>query len=549
MKAVLNSFGGIIPRYSQHQLPDNGATVAHNVKLRNGKIQAWRELLECKYLGNNTISFYSYGCCHIGWPTIVYSAEVSPDWGTLYLAGRIAYPEVATIDKGTCAVTYRRLGIYSPLSPLLANTTEICERDTDGRAYVYTYVNSFGEESAPSPPSRLLNVQDGTPVSLTGIKLPPEEYDIVAVNIYRSATAFRTEDPSNQSPASEWLYVATVDLPSTSYTDRKLLLELGNPLETLYNNEPPAKLTNLTSITGSIRLAGTVANRVYLSEVNEPYNWPAKYVLTMDSNIVHMVNVDDKLYVSTNTTPYIIDTSDCSEVSCTPVTDLGVPLPDISCSHANAAIATPHGMLYSSPLGLVLVSSNAQYHIITSDWFSATDWQELAPDTARLAYYEGFIFCITDKISFMLNINGDVYNDLKGTELTTISDKPIALRVSNTGSLYMLIDDMLYIWDKANDYRPYQWVSTNISGGSHNANTPNGSTWSPSSAKIKSKDTKFTIQTEDNKVNYSRVVVSDNPIRLPRIGRHLNYKIKLEGISPVEYVLLGNANNTLNYGE
>ena len=40
---VLSEFGGIIPRMSWHALPMTNATIAHDIKLRNGKIEPWRE--------------------------------------------------------------------------------------------------------------------------------------------------------------------------------------------------------------------------------------------------------------------------------------------------------------------------------------------------------------------------------------------------------------------------------------------------------------------------------------------------------------------------
>ena len=42
---IISSFGGIIPRMAWHNLPLTNATIAHNVKIRNGKLEPWRERL------------------------------------------------------------------------------------------------------------------------------------------------------------------------------------------------------------------------------------------------------------------------------------------------------------------------------------------------------------------------------------------------------------------------------------------------------------------------------------------------------------------------
>ena len=47
MQVTISNFGGIVPRYSDHNLNNIAATIAHDVKLRNGRLEAWREL--CDY--------------------------------------------------------------------------------------------------------------------------------------------------------------------------------------------------------------------------------------------------------------------------------------------------------------------------------------------------------------------------------------------------------------------------------------------------------------------------------------------------------------------
>lgn len=443
-----------------------------------------------------------------------------------------------------------------PPSPPRATGQVSCGRDSDARSYVYTYVNEWGEESAPSPPSNVITVADGTPVQVTNIAPPPAGYNIVGINLYRSVTGFREPDVKQQKPATEFLFVATLSPLQTAYLDTLPMVSLGFPLETQRGRTPPDGLRNIVSLGGVVRLAGTTKNRVHLSENFQPHNWPAKYDLTLDSTIVHMGALGQKLFVTTDTTPYVIDVSNCEEATCTPVTDLGIALPDVACQYTRAALITPFGFIYSTPLGLVLIDPTARYHILTKSWFSPGDWAKVAPETVRLGYYDGLLFCITDKASFILNIDSDTYGDMRGAELVTISDKPVDLVTSSAGALYMLEGEEVSVWDKGLEYRPFYWESRELTGKNDDGGPGQladgspalGNTWSPASAKVRTRDTEFTLSTPLQSVAYQRKVIDERPFRLPRVGRHEWFKVRFVGTSPVEFCALGTAHFTVNSG-
>lgn len=553
MRVTISSFGGITPRLSAHSLSSISASIAHDVKLRNGRLEAWRERCEYAQVGATDLTFYIYGCCPLSWNTIVYATEVSPEWGRLYLTGRAAQPEFLTVDCH-CEPTYQLLGVPAPTTPPVISGQENCSRASDARAYVYTYVNQYGEESAPSPVSNILTVEDGEPVLVRNIALPPDGYGITHARIYRATSGFRNADGKQQRQTTAFLYVDTIEFPTTTYTDTVLMLYVTEALETEKVRMPPNGLTNLTSIEGVVRLAGTTKNTVHMTEQFQLHNWPVKYDLTLDSTIVHMGCLDQKLFVTTDTTPYVIDVSSCEDVKCTPVLDVGIHLPDISCGYASSFVMTQHGMIYSSPIGLILIDPSAKHYILTAKWFSEDDWQQLQPDTVRLAYWEGFLFCITDSVSFMLNIDGVPYADMTGAELVTISDKPVDIRTNSVGKLFMLESGAITIWNTGTELREFLWVSRELTGGQHepsgqipSAEAPLGCAWSPSSAKIRTKDTEFTLIVPPDDV-FTRKVVSEKPFRLPRVGRHMFYKVRLRGKYPVEFLTMGTAYFTVNQG-
>jgi hypothetical protein len=349
--------------------------------------------------------------------------------------------------------------------------------------------------------------------------------------------------------------VGEVAFPSTSYTDNHRDLELGEILESDKVRMPPADLKNITAINGLAKLAGTTGHMVHMSRNMQPYNWPVQNDITLDYHPVHMGNIDGTLIVSTDGRPYVIDATTCEPMKCTPVSDIDYPLPDIGCGYPNSAITTPYGLIYSSYDGLVLVDVKGTYNVITSKWFSTDDWREVRPESVRLAYWRGYLFCVTDALTFLLELDGNTFSDSQGGELTTLSDHPVDMKVSANGVLFMMEDGVIYQWEAGTTLRPYEWVSRELFFSKEKqtlvgtaVQDARGYETVFTSVKIKSQYVNFDLITPLEGVHYARPVTGEKPFRLPRLGRHLWYKIKLSGTQPVEFVELGSSNFTVNAG-
>lgn len=554
MHVALSHFGGIVPRLSDHALSPVQATIAHDVKLRNGRIEAWREPQFMADAVSGARSFYMWGCCPESWEDVVIATELAPDWNRLYLTGREGRGlEVA--EGKACALTYYKAGVPAPTQPLHAACTEQCSPEADARSYVYTYVNKWGEESAPSPPSNIVRVDDGTHVHLATFLPPPDGYGIVAINIYRATTGFRPADGKVQKPLTDYLYLDTTPITATEYTDTIRGRFLGAVLETQNDRMPPEGMQGVVAIGDQVRLAGFKRNKIFISESFQPHNWPAKYDLTLDYDIVHMKALDQRLFVTTTSIPYIINVSSCDATKCMPVTSVDIPLADIACQYSNAAIITHHGLFYTTQYGIVLLQPSGEWHIITSRWFSEDDWRAIKPSTLRMAYWEGFLFFATSRATFLLNINGKPYGDMEGAELVTLSDHPVDMLRSNTGKLLFLFDDKIWEWDSGTAWRPYVWQSRPLTGGNDAvgqnqsaANNPaRASRWWPVSVKLGG-SANFRLMDSHDHVRYERFVAGETPRRLPRCGRHLWYKVRLDGTETIQFLDLGTSIYTVNNG-
>lgn len=536
---ILRQFGGIIPRQSRHLLPLEQATIAHNVKLRNGRIEPWRERLALSTAVTDALTVYYHGCCPYTFDRCVDVTDFAVDYGRLYVTGRNDYPEVAAIGSN-CALTYYRLGVPAPQAAPALSATQATGRNADSRSYVYTYVNLFGEEGAPSPASVSVTVTDGATVTVSGFTAPDDVYGVTQINLYRTATIQRTGAEQTQEPGTEYLLVAELPIATKSYRDTVLIKNLGFAINTEDNREPPADLRHISYLRGTGVLAGVTANQVHFSHPYQPHNWKAEYDLTLPYNIVHAGALGTTLFVTTDAYPYVIQGApNCEPRKCRGVTEVSIPLPDIACGYTHSAVVTPFGMVYVSKDGLVLVSADAKYQIITSAWFSSDDWVQVRPDTARLAYWRGYLICVTDVVSFMLEIDSGTYNDSKTATLTTISDRPVDMTVTQAGELVLLQDDVLYQWNAGNSYRKYMWRSRELNFGGDAT---------PTVAKLRTSGTTFTLLDAEQRHLFSRFVPDEKPVRLARLGRRHDWYIELTGTGSVDYAVLDHTFNPANVG-
>lgn len=554
---VISTFGGILPRHSNHMLDKTQATYAQDVKLRNGILEPWLEPCTQESVASSTKMIYVLGNNLHTWNKIVQIAETSRDWGRSYITGHNSYPEVM-VEACDGTLSYYHLGVPAPTDPLVLSGTESCDRSSDARSYCYTFVNKWGEESGPSPVSDVILVKDGASVQLSGFSTAPSGYAINRINIYRAVSGAHDIDPKKQTFQSGFLFVKSISSNTSSTIDDLELEALSMPLDTEDVNPPPDKLSGIVSIDDLIRLAGYYENRIYFSENTELHNWPVKYELTIDDMIVHMEQSKQLLFITTNSYPYIINT--VSQDGCSPVIKSKAPFPDIACSYPHSHLMVPQGLIYVSLKGLVLLQPDATIQVLTAPWFDSTEWGKLAPDTARLGLYEGYLFCTTDNISFILDLWGNnSYADIKGGELTTITNYPVDYFRSNTGDLYFLEKNKVKIWDRGTTYRKFLWESRELTAESNRAASmislaptspkPRSVQFAPTTAKVKSKSTTFTLyySINDDKA-YSRHVSTEEPFRLPRFGRHSYYRVRFTGTEKVEFFSLGTSNFTVNDG-
>ena len=316
-------FKGTAPRLGSTQLPPGYGQVANDVKLRSGELRPIGAPVGVVNLnpgpssGSPVQTLFRYETVYwMNWreDVRVHSGPLLNDTlGRLFWTGDGAYPKKAdrsTLTSGGAsgplpAGSYT-LGVKTPENEPTPNGGGHnlgASTDQVDVVYVYTFVTSWGEESAPSPPLIIENVPDDTwddtGTTYLWLDFPDDDpggnYNLAGgtMRIYRTVDGI-------QDRVHPFLFVAEVAIGSATtansgYKDSKSAKNLNEQIPSYRAeqdvlvtwDEPPAGLQGLTALAGGV-FAGFVGRTVYFSEPYEPHAWPAVYAREVTHDIVAM---------------------------------------------------------------------------------------------------------------------------------------------------------------------------------------------------------------------------------------------------------------------
>ena len=468
----LEGFSGISPRTGPAMLAPNQAQVAKNVKLQSGELRPWRKSVLSYQPGLPDVhSIYKLENSTTGgsvWLEFAVDTDVVPgpvadtnDFRVYYTDG--VAPKKTNWNLATTSGTGSkpfpnaslRLGVPGPTTaPTLVKTGGSGTVHED-RAYVYTYISTFGsvlEESAPSPAGKILSVEPDATVTISAFATAPlasAGYNITAIRIYRSVTS---------ATSAVYLYVGTITVDPTtgiasgSFADTILAANLGIALPSLYYTPPPAALQGLITMPNGI-LAGFVGNEVWFCEPYLPHAWPASYMMTVGAPIVGLGVFGQTLVVCTTKQPYLITGSQPGAMS-----QEKVPLPE-PCVAKKSITSDQFGVLYASPNGLVSIAPGTQ-DVISRTLFTRDEWQTYVPSSMVGVIYQNMYICfyqVGSTKSALILMRGDT------PPLVTLDVASQAVFVTkSTADVYYVspLDNGIYQLDADpvnNTY--YEWLS------------------------------------------------------------------------------------------
>lgn len=393
---TLASMGGIAPKVTPELLPGNMAQSAINAILHKGGVAPLKDPVVVATPSKSGIkkTIYRFGIAHaedaywFTWGSEVHACRgpVNESTERTYYTGDGTPKKtdflLATGSGTSYPVVSYELGVPAPtIAPYLSRVAGAGGPTIpEDRAYVYTHVTGWGEESAPSP-AGIGMTDSGYLLSLSGFATPPTgSYNITSRRIYRTVTS---------SAGTNYYFIAQLPLTTTSFLDNVDIAAVGEPLTTLDWDVPPSDLHGLIALPSGA-LCGISGKQICFSVIGAPYAWPQKYRLTCEYTPVAVAPMGQGVVVLTNGYPYLINTGD-------PESAQMLKMPEEqACVSQRSVVAFQGSVIYASPDGLVSLSPSGT-KIITDPIYDRESWQATNPgamfaakhDNRYYGFYDG----------------------------------------------------------------------------------------------------------------------------------------------------------------
>lgn len=457
---VTSSFTGSTPRRAEHLTPVGQAVRALDCKLTDGTLASWRTPADVRELAEGTRSVYqAFNCCWLESSVCAHWAEGSVEQRHVFVSGynEYSYPVRLVLDD-ECNPTVLRLGLPCPAERAVATAATVYSKAAVPRQYVYQFVDSLGNVSAISEPSEPVVVEEGSAVQVSGWAIPAGDWDIQKIRIARSVSGLDSslKEAENKIEGA-WMVVDEIDATLTSYVDAKFDADLFDAAVEDEVEPPPEGLQGMTWIRSMNCLAGFMGRALYFSENNNYHNWA--YRIDIDDTVKAITESNGIIYVATDGAPYIVrGESDCANAGCRRAVRMPQSLPLVGSGYRGMA-AIPGGAVYATHIGLALLSGDSVPSIITRTHYSEDDWQAMRPDTCKVGYHDGRLFCFLRKGAFMLAIKLGASATGDTEHHTELSLRPDEIFVSRSDRLYLRFGDALREWNRGTTLMPHRYES------------------------------------------------------------------------------------------
>lgn len=599
----LTTFDGIYPKLDGQDLPPQAAVFAENCDLYGGRIDPFPAL------GGAIPVVDVYGNVYTGEAETLYKAgpvwvafdkftHVVPDVskgggedGFLFTQnGKLWRSSSAWIASGKAP---QELGISPPELPPQAALmvgagtkeptpalpcdiqmgSEDCNPDAappEIRSYLMTYVvgkqcDAAEQESAPSPPSEIVEARDGDTVVLVDPNIPPA--NATHRRWYRAVAG--TEGKAI------WLLVGESPINQAMYTDDVSSLALGRAMDTESHLPPPCDIEGV-ALMGNMDTVVWSGDQFWVSEPRMPHTYPPVWRRQLMFDIVTMRGVTQFSegnthyigYAVTKGKPYFITGALPEEIS---AGEIQAWEPAMS---AKGVTEVEGGIVYASRYGLILVAGNDVKRMLdpmTTD----IEWNNFDPRNLHLHYWNGRLWGFGPLKSFVVPYSR--YREDRRPMLTYVSLHPTAAFAAADTPLTLMVGGHAFEWGAGDGYMRATWRSRTFTTPGH---------WWPAAMKVvadfplvprKMKDASFeftawrvanpgkdpcqfflkypkyrefegalltahkTVRVKlysDGREILSRHIKSSRPFRTPRTRRGLDWEFEISTYVPVREVHL-----------
>lgn len=252
---------------------------------------------------------------------------------------------------------------------------------------------------------------------------------------------------------SQFLYVAEIDVATTTYADTVAATALGELIATANCLPPPKNLTSLGVLTNGC-LFGVTENELCLSEPYMPYSWPVANRYAFSGKAVRAIATSDAVVVLTQSDPIIYAGTDPAAMAPMLVQTYA------PCASARGAVNVGGGVLYPSYDGLWMAAPGSVVKF-TEKLYRESEWKKLKPETFRAVFHDGHYYASFEheggRRVFVIDI-------AEADSSIEVIESPEAM-ISNEldGELYIAKGGKIFRWDSepGSSYQA-DWVSPDI---------------------------------------------------------------------------------------
>jgi hypothetical protein len=548
---TINKFSGVSPKTPARYLGPNAAQVAVNCPVWLGSLQSIRGAAPVANTTGNADpltkegdvkTIYRFGQTQTDEDKYWFHWDKDVDVVQGFISNDTTERTYYTGDTGGFKVTNNDIaqsgvstdypvssyvtGVPRPtddISITITGTPNDPEAVEETRVYTYTYVNSWGEESAPYAPSNTsfmtTTMQPGeTPVLTLPVAPPTGNYSIPNKRIYRTSTG---------SSGTSFLYVGEVAITDGSFTDDVEPDALGEELPSSTWEQPPSDLKGLVGMPNGV-MAGFKGNDIYFSEPYRPFAWPIQYIQTVGYPVVGLGVIDTTVVVLTKGRPYFLQGSHPDSIV---MVEADV---NQACISKRSILSMNGSVFYASPDGLVALSPGGSA-VVTQSLFDKHTWQTLNPEELVGCRYEnqyvGFLNTTSGDGGFIYDIEAKTWNFHNVYATGGFNDL-------KHDALYIVKDNELWKWDSGTRL-PYTWKSKKFS-------FPEPKSFS--CYRVQAEEYPVAIKIyRDGEEKVSETINDDRLKRLPS-GLGTDWEIQLSGDTEVFNVQLAQSPTELNQG-
>lgn len=601
-------FLGLIPKLSDKSLPQGKSVIAENLDIYGNHLKPIKLPLDTgekllnkcgdKFVGE-PVTIHRAGSIYIAWDKHIFTApDITKKLGDttfLFVEDGILYRQSAErilankcpikvgIKRPSCeTLTTRKIDVAGceptkiPFLCVQDSNCESVEKPPVPVSYLFTYMNSCGEESGNSKPSELLDIKwgDAVEISVSSKEVPD---NAISRRWYRAVT--------DNEGLTHWLFIGETPIDQVVFYDTNCPCDFSTELETNRHDAPPECIEGVAVLGNNLTVLWG-GKHIYVSEHNLPHAYDVDnhyrlrfyiqglYFITqrIESDFHYsLIGITDGLH-------YLISGDEPNKVLIAEIQQRYKSINRNVCRLESE-------LIYSSKQGLVSISSSGE-KLLTGELMTEYEWSEYEPTTIKLIYYDDRIFGFTSTGGFIIQLGQDKRRDIEFVTHNIkiqngYTDESSDFMVFNYGSIYKWGAGSKAIYDWKSQtimlqgmYRP---VACKVVSPDFDNIIPRGY----KEAKIKFNEWKrknpnicdsvfFNEHKEfqqhysqlvgirpsvtiviyaDGREYYRRSVSSNKPFLLPRRYRAIDFSIRLIGSVRIDEVHLDSSRESLLRGE